>query len=78
MEQLDSNAGIFRKFYSWAFLDNLTVITGTLHEDPRTFMTASGCNLRRVRNVSGKSCTENQNTFYIQPFLLPEGRAFMK
>jgi hypothetical protein len=45
---------------------NLTRITGTLHEDLCIFMIISRRILLRVRNVSEKSCRENQNTFYVQ------------
>ena len=31
-----------------------------------TFMIVSCCILLRMRNVSGKNCRENENTFYIQ------------
>jgi len=40
--------------------------TGTLHEDQYTFMIISQWILRRMRNVSDKSCRENQNVFYVQ------------
>jgi hypothetical protein len=36
-------------------------MTGTLHEDLQTFMMSRSV-LLRIRNVSIKSCTENQNT----------------
>ena len=35
---------------------------GTLHEDVLTFMTISRCFLHRMKNVSSKSCRENQYT----------------
>ena len=38
---------------------------GTLHEDVYTFMTVSRWILLRIRNVSDKSSTENQNTHFI-------------
>jgi hypothetical protein len=39
---------------------------GTLHEDQYTFFNKSRSFLLRVRNVSDKSCRENQNTFCVQ------------
>jgi len=39
---------------------------GTLHEDKCTFFIISRSFLLRMRNVSDKSCTENENTFYGQ------------
>jgi hypothetical protein len=35
---------------------------GTLHADQYTFLTISSAILLGMRNVSDKSCTENQNT----------------
>ena len=49
---------LLRKF---KFYQNLTRITGTLHEDQNTFLIISRRILLRVRNVSDKSCRENQN-----------------
>jgi hypothetical protein len=40
-------------------------MTGGLHEDHYTLMTISRSVLR-TSNFSDKSCTENQNTFYVQ------------
>ena len=40
-------------------------ITGTLHEDRYTFLIISHVILRRMRNVSDKSCRENQNTHFV-------------
>jgi hypothetical protein len=51
-----------RKF---KFHENLTRITGTLHEDQYTFMIISRSVLRRMRNVSYRICTENQNTHFV-------------
>ena len=49
------------------FHENLTKITGTLHEDQYTFMIISRSFLLRMRNVSvKKSYKENRNTFYVQ------------
>ena len=48
-----------------------TLIKGTLHEDKQTFMIISRSMLLRMRNVSGKSRTENQNThFMLNNFIL--------
>ena len=41
---------------------NPTKITGTLYEGVSTFMTVSHWVIFGMRNVSNKSCTENQNT----------------
>jgi hypothetical protein len=55
---------------------NLTRIMGTLHED--------GCNLYlagillRMRNVSGKSCRENQNTHFMFNNFSPKIVPFMR
>jgi hypothetical protein len=46
------------------FTEILTTITGTLHEDLRTFMIISRWILPRMRNLSGKSCRENKITFF--------------
>ena len=40
-------------------------MTSTVREDVCTFMTAR-CSLLRIRNVSHKGFTKNQNTFYVQ------------
>ena len=57
--------------YIWAFFEylsrkfkfheNLTRITGTLHKDLGAFMISRWI-LVRTRNISEKSCRENQNT----------------
>jgi hypothetical protein len=69
----NNSAGwIFMKCYIWAFFfENLlrqfkfhytlTRKTVTLHKDLCTFMISRSL-LLRTRNVSGKSCRENQNT----------------
>ena len=45
----------------------MTRIMGTLREDSGTFMIVSGSLLLGVRNVSNKSCIQNQkHTFCIQ------------
>ena len=38
---------------------------GTLHEDQYTFLIISRSVLLRMRNVSDKSCRENQNTHFV-------------
>ena len=40
-------------------------LTGNLHEHIRTFMVVSRSVLLRMRNVSDKSCRENQNTHFV-------------
>ena len=40
-------------------------MTGTLHEDQYTFLIISCSFLLRMRNVSEKSCRENQNTHFM-------------
>ena len=47
---------------------NPTKVTGILHEDIFTFMAISQWILLRMRNVSNKTCRENQNTFYARDF----------
>ena len=41
------------------------IITGTLHEDQYTFFIKSRSFPFRMRNVSDKSCRENQNTHFV-------------
>jgi hypothetical protein len=48
--------------------------TGTFPEDQYTFLIISCSFLLRMRNVSQKSCRENQNTFCVQ-YLFSENRA---
>ena len=77
---------IFMKFVIWVFFENLsrkfklyqnlTKITGTLHEDQNTFLIISRSFLLRMRNVSDKSCRENQNTHFVFcKFFFSENRA---
>jgi len=40
----------------------MTRIIGTIHENISTFMIVTHRILLRMRNVSDKSCRENQNT----------------
>jgi len=44
---------------------NLTRTTSTVHADQYTFLTMSRSVLLRMRNVTDKSCTENQNTHFV-------------
>jgi hypothetical protein len=63
---------IFMKFDIYVFFENLlrkfkfhqnmTRITGALHEGLCAFMIISDWILPRMRNISDKSCKENQNT----------------
>jgi len=46
----------------------MTQITVTLHEDQYTFLIISRSVLLRMRNVSDKSCRENQNTHFVFSF----------
>jgi len=46
-------------------IKNLTATTRTLHEDQHTFLIISRSVLFRMRNVSDKSCRENQNTHFV-------------
>jgi len=56
----------FRKFIEkFTVYKNLTIITGTLHEDLYTILITSRSVLLRMRNVSDKSCRENQNTHFV-------------
>jgi hypothetical protein len=69
---------ILNKFHIWVFFENLsrkfkyswnlTRITRTLHEDQCTFVVISRPVLLRVRNVSDKSCRENQSTHFSPVF----------
>ena len=58
------------------FLQHLTRVTGTLHEDYRIFLIISRPVLLRMRNVPDKSCTENQNTLCAFSNFLLENRSF--
>jgi hypothetical protein len=57
----------FSKNLSWKFKIhwNRRRIKDTLHEDQHTFFIISRSVLLRMRNVSVKSCRENQNTHFI-------------
>jgi len=56
--------------------ENLTGITGTLHEDFSTFLITSRSFLLRMKNVS--RWRENQNTFYVQHYFLPKIVPFVR
>ena len=74
VEQLGSHWTDFIKFVFWIFFENLlkekvllkSDSTGTLHEDQCTFFfTVSRSILLGIRNVSDKSCRDNQNTHFV-------------
>ena len=77
-----STGGIFMKFHIWVFLknsrnfkfhQNLTIITGTLHEDQYTFLTISRSILLRMRNVSDKIRRLCKNTLFVfSNFFFPQ------
>ena len=54
---------------------NLTRITGTLHEDLRTFMILFCSILLTMRNFLDKSCRGKQNTHFMFDNVFPENRA---
>jgi hypothetical protein len=56
---IESLSGKYSLHYS------LPTITGTLHADRCTFVITSRWILLRMRNVSDKSCRENQNTHFV-------------
>jgi len=78
----------FAKFHIWELKKkpsrkfklhyNLTTITGTLHEDRYTVLIISRSVLLRMRNVSDKSCTENQNTHFVFSNFFPKIVPFMR
>jgi hypothetical protein len=80
--------GIFMKFYIGAFFENLSRnfkckqnmirITGILHEDQYTFLNISRSVLLRMKNVSQKSCRENQNTHFTFSNSFPKIVPFMR
>jgi hypothetical protein len=51
---------------------------GTLHEDLCTFMVTSHVILLRMRNLSDRSCRENQNTQFVFINLVPIIMLFMR
>ena len=90
MEKLAAVTGrIFIKFGIAVFFENLsekklnfhsnpTRITLTLHEDHYTFFIISRSILLRMRNVSDKSCRENQNTHFVFNDLFSKTVPFMR
>jgi len=68
---------IYTKFDFWVFFKNLLGINGTLLEDLCKFMIISHWILLRKRNVSGKSCRENQSTHCMFNNFFPKNHAFM-
>jgi hypothetical protein len=87
-KKLASTELVFMKFNIWGFFENLsrkfmflynlTRITGTLHEDLCTFMIISRWILLRKRNVSDKSCIENQNTHFMLSNFSPKSVPFIR
>ena len=51
---------------------------GTLHEDRYTFLIISGLVPIRIKNVSDKSCRENQNTRFTFNFFFSKIIPFMR
>ena len=58
----DFTKNLSRKF---KFHSNRTRIKGTLHYDQNTFFIISRSFLLRIRNVTDKICSENQNTHFV-------------
>ena len=80
---------IFTKCDTWVFFENLsrnfrfhyklTRITGTLYGDQCTFIFISSSVLLRMRNVSDKSCRENQKAHFVfNNFFLRKSYTFMR
>jgi len=61
------------KFY-W----NVTGISGTLHEEQYTLLIISFSVLLRMKNMPDESCSEQQNTFYIQQLFFLKNVPFMR
>ena len=62
-----------------SFIKNLARIKFTSHEEQCTFFSISRSFLLRMKNVSGKSCRENQNThFLFNNFFFSKIVSFMK
>ena len=75
--------GFSKKFYVIIFRKSIDKIqvslqsdnnNGTLHEERHTFPITSRSVPLRMRNVSDKSCRENQNTFCVQYFFFRKSR----
>jgi hypothetical protein len=64
---------IFRKKFT--FLSNLTRISVTIHDSLCIFTIISCWILPRIKNISDKSCRENQTTHFIFNNFLSENRA---
>ena len=64
-----------RKF---KFHQNASRVTGTSHEDVRTFVVLSRLFLLKMRNVSDESCRENQNTHFMFNSIFPKIVPFTK
>ena len=88
MEQLAPTGWIFMEFYIWVFFKNLwsvkftfywnlTMITGTSHEDLCTFMLMSR-SVIRLRNVSDENCIENSSTRFVCSNFLLKIMPFMR
>jgi len=60
------------------FHENLTSMTGTLHEDLSTFMVISRSIHLRLRNVSDKSCRENQKHILCSTPFVPNFLPFLR
>ena len=60
------------------YLYNRTRITGTLHADRYTLLIISRSVLLRMRNVSDRSCRENQNTHFVFSNFFPKIVSFMR
>jgi hypothetical protein len=77
---------IFMKFHVLIFFENplkmlkihrnLIRTTGTLHENLRTFLIISRSFPRNMRNVSDKSCGENQNTHFVISNFSPPRKSY--
>ena len=63
---------------NFQFHENLTSLTGILHEDLYTFMIVSHWILLTMRNDSPKSHRENQNTYFMFNNFLPKIVLFMR
>jgi hypothetical protein len=57
------------------FHQNLTRITGTLHEAQYTFLIRSRSAVVRMRNFANKICREDKNTHFMFHIFPPEIRA---
>jgi hypothetical protein len=76
---------VFMKLDIWEFIEhlskksnfrsNLTRITGILREYLCTFIIISNSILLRMRNVSDKSCSENQNIHFMSNNFFSKNRA---